>query len=247
LFLDDFQLAKSQEPNKTLNIPKLKSKHKRLFRKLVKLNENNFINSYSGNFLVLNLGNPIEFLLKNYRCLSDVEKYLKRKLPKDEDDSIERYLSAQSSRNDQKAGVGNVKQLEVKLVRSCPPSKEFEESLSAEHKLYTKYQTTIHNDSPLECNLNQFKRFLCTSPLIKMSYNGPLAKNGSNSEGLVDTSICGDIKSIGYGSFHQQYRLDGKLIAVGVIDILSTCVSSVYFFYDPDYQFLNFGTYSALR
>lgn len=38
----------------------------------------------------------------------------------------------------------------------------------------------------------------------------------------------------GYGSFHQQYWLDDdKLIAVGVIDILPKCVSSVYFFYDP--------------
>ncbi|XP_022242389.1 arginyl-tRNA--protein transferase 1-like isoform X3 [Limulus polyphemus] len=53
--------------------------------------------------------------------------------------------------------------------------------------------------------------------------------------------------SCGYGSFHQQYWLDGKLIAVGVLDILVSCVSSVYFFYDPDYSFLSLGTYAALR
>ena len=51
----------------------------------------------------------------------------------------------------------------------------------------------------------------------------------------------------GFGSFHQQYWLDGKLIAVGVIDILPSCVSSVYLYYDPDYFFLSPGTYSALR
>ena len=51
----------------------------------------------------------------------------------------------------------------------------------------------------------------------------------------------------GYGSFHQQYWLDGKLIAVGVIDILPKCVSSVYLFYDPDYRNLTLGTYGALR
>ena len=50
-----------------------------------------------------------------------------------------------------------------------------------------------------------------------------------------------------YGSYHQQYRIDGKLIAVGVIDILPYCLSSVYFFYDPDYSFLSLGTYSALK
>ncbi|NP_001426307.1 arginyl-tRNA--protein transferase 1 isoform 25 [Homo sapiens] len=51
----------------------------------------------------------------------------------------------------------------------------------------------------------------------------------------------------GYGSFHQQYWLDGKIIAVGVIDILPNCVSSVYLYYDPDYSFLSLGVYSALR
>lgn len=52
---------------------------------------------------------------------------------------------------------------------------------------------------------------------------------------------------MGYGSFHQQYWLDDKLIAVGVIDILPGSVSSVYFFYDPDYNFLSLGTYGSLR
>lgn len=51
----------------------------------------------------------------------------------------------------------------------------------------------------------------------------------------------------GYGSFHQQYWLDNKLIAVAVIDILPDCVSSVYFFYDPDYSFLSLGTYGSLQ
>ncbi|GIX75831.1 arginyl-tRNA--protein transferase 1, partial [Caerostris extrusa] len=50
-----------------------------------------------------------------------------------------------------------------------------------------------------------------------------------------------------YGSFHQQYWLDGKIIAVAVLDILPYCLSSVYFYYDPDYSFLSLGTYAALR
>ena len=62
------------------------------------------------------------------------------------------------------------------------------------------------------------------------------------SEDGEDSSPAG-----GYGSFHQHYILDGKIIGVGVIDILPRCVSSVYFYYDPDYAFLTLGTYSALR
>lgn len=45
----------------------------------------------------------------------------------------------------------------------------------------------------------------------------------------------------------KQYWIDGKLLAVGVIDILPTCLSSVYFFYDPDYSHLSLGTYGSLR
>ncbi|XP_064519699.1 arginyl-tRNA--protein transferase 1 isoform X5 [Pseudopipra pipra] len=73
----------------------------------------------------------------------------------------------------------------------------------------------------------EFTRFLCDSPLeAEHAPNGP---------------------ECGYGSFHQQYWLDGKIIAVGVIDILPYCVSSVYLYYDPDFSFLSLGVYSALR
>ncbi|XP_072480666.1 arginyl-tRNA--protein transferase 1 isoform X10 [Notamacropus eugenii] len=73
----------------------------------------------------------------------------------------------------------------------------------------------------------KFTRFLCSSPLeAETPPNGP---------------------DCGYGSFHQQYWLDGKIIAVGVIDVLPYCVSSVYLYYDPDYSFLSLGVYSALR
>lgn len=39
-----------------------------------------------------------------------------------------------------------------------------------------------------------------------------------------------------YGSYHQMYRLDGKLTAVAVLDILPNCVSSVYFMYDTTFE-----------
>jgi arginine-tRNA-protein transferase len=45
------------------------------------------------------------------------------------------------------------------------------------------------------------------------------------------------IPECGYGSFHQQYILDGKIIAVGVVDVLPHCLSSVYLFYDPGISF----------
>ncbi|XP_017835837.1 arginyl-tRNA--protein transferase 1 isoform X2 [Drosophila busckii] len=95
------------------------------------------------------------------------------------------------------------------------------------HALYRKYQILIHNDSPAGVTLAKMQRFLVKSPL----------KLGKTQDG----------PEMGYGSFHQQYWLDEKLIAVGVIDILPGSISSVYFFYDPDYSFLSLGTYGSLR
>lgn len=48
------------------------------------------------------------------------------------------------------------------------------------------------------------------------------------------------------GCFHMNYFLDEELIAVGVIDIVETALSSVYFFYDPKYKKYDLGVIGAL-
>ncbi|XP_044152589.1 arginyl-tRNA--protein transferase 1 isoform X6 [Bufo gargarizans] len=117
--------------------------------------------------------------------------------------------------------------LEVKLVPVSMEDPEFVASFDSSAALYAKYQMSVHKDLPYECQPSEFTRFLCDSPL--------------EPETRPDGISCG------YGSFHQQYWLDGKIIAVGVIDILPYCVSSVYLYYDPDCSFLSPGVYSALR
>ncbi|CAK9828360.1 Arginyl-tRNA--protein transferase 1 [Anthophora retusa] len=115
--------------------------------------------------------------------------------------------------------------LQVKLVR--PMSDEFIKTLKISAKLFKKYQTTIYNESEERSNEIAFFRFLAKTPLQPWTpSDGPLS---------------------GYGSFHEQYWLDNELIAVGVIDILPSCISSVYFFYDPAYSHLSLGTFSSLR
>ena len=42
------------------------------------------------------------------------------------------------------------------------------------------------------------------------------------------------------------YFVDGKLVAVDLIDILDDGISAIYFFYDPDYEKLSLGVYSLL-
>ncbi|XP_025096854.1 arginyl-tRNA--protein transferase 1-like isoform X1 [Pomacea canaliculata] len=121
-------------------------------------------------------------------------------------------------------------QLEVKLVRTSPPSDGYRFSFKETHKVFMKYQMAIHKESAAECSKNSFCEFLVNSPLEALM-------PAPGEHGLTH----------GYGSFHQQYILDGKIIAVGVVDILPFCLSSVYLYYDPDYAFLSLGTYSALR
>ncbi|KAL1464675.1 hypothetical protein WDU94_004301 [Cyamophila willieti] len=116
--------------------------------------------------------------------------------------------------------------LEIKLVGV--KSNDFVRTAQESGALFTKYQTTVHKEKPSEADYDTFKGFLVDSPI--KAQKSPSVAGGQ-----------------GYGSFHQQYWLDGRLIAVGVIDILPLCVSSVYFFYDPDYAWLSLGTVSTLR
>ncbi|XP_066246856.1 arginyl-tRNA--protein transferase 1 isoform X2 [Euwallacea similis] len=118
----------------------------------------------------------------------------------------------------------------IKSELICPTNckDKWDSVKNAEYELYAKYQKIVHSDLPENLSFNRFTRFLVSSPLKAEPF-----PNG--------------VDGPGYGSFHQQYWLDDKLIAVGVIDILPGCVSSVYFFYDPDYRALTLGTYGSLR
>jgi len=44
----------------------------------------------------------------------------------------------------------------------------------------------------------------------------------------------------------MYYKLDGKLIAVGIEQVAKVGIFSRSVYYDPNYKHLNLGTYSAL-
>lgn len=83
--------------------------------------------------------------------------------------------------------------------------------------------------------------------------NGGVSADGSRCiEGSGGTGGGGWTKLVkappsGFGSFHQQYRIDGRLVAVGVVDILPLCLSSKYFFWEPSLKALALGKFSSLR
>ena len=86
-----------------------------------------------------------------------------------------------------------------------------------------------------------FHRFLCETPL-------PLVRPDGDGDRRFQVDGEGYDTHIPFGSYHQQYRINGVLIAVGVVDVFPHCLSSVYAFYDPDLsRHLELGKYTALR
>ena len=123
---------------------------------------------------------------------------------------------------------GSVHKFELRLVKADLSDKEFMNSFHESYRVYRKYQTVIHKDKPQDCDMQTFAGFLCDSPLI---YE------------MIGDKIL--------GAYHQQYLVDGAIVAVGVVDILPRSLSSVYLYYDPDWwgqgANLSPGTYTAVR
>ncbi|KAH9049587.1 arginine-tRNA-protein transferase [Lactarius hengduanensis] len=97
--------------------------------------------------------------------------------------------------------------------------------------LFQSYEKHIHK-KPGKIS-GDFKRFLVDTPLQREPIPYP-----STPPAHLPSH---------YGSYHQLYRLDGRLVGVGVIDILPSCVSSVYFMWEKEYEKLSLGKLSALR
>lgn len=112
----------------------------------------------------------------------------------------------------------NVKRpIDPATKRPLEPAHRFEVNIEgdsvsqAKFELFVKYQTKVHREDVSRWKMKDFQRFLCSG--IKRS---PAVINKSNeSENKL-------------GSWHQCYRLDGKLIAVAVLDLIPSGVSSVY-------------------
>ena len=77
------------------------------------------------------------------------------------------------------------------------------------YKLFTHYQEKVHKESRSSNSTAGFKRFLCS---------------GFGQRTITEAD--GSTKQI--GSYHMCYRLDGRLVALGVLDLLPNAVSSVY-------------------
>ena len=81
-------------------------------------------------------------------------------------------------------------------------------------------------------------------------YGHPPLSEYSYCEHIVNTPIANQtVDGFDYGTYHQLYKLDGKLVAVGIIDIVPTGIVSIYMWYSVSKEVmkLSFGVYSILK
>lgn len=104
--------------------------------------------------------------------------------------------------------------VDPKTMKRVEPAHKFEvilesDSFSKEKfDIFLDYQKKIHKESESQWSRDSFKRFLCSGLDRKIiKFKGATRK---------------------LGSYHQCYRLDEKLIAVAVLDLMPHGVSSVY-------------------
>ena len=106
-------------------------------------------------------------------------------------------------------------------------------------QVYKKYQMNIHKETESEVDYNRFDHSWGQSNLkdnIGIKLPSDLSTKTKHPE----------IYPTKYGCYNFIHRIDGKIVAVGVVDILPTYLSSVYLYYDTDFQFLDLGVLTAI-
>ena len=81
-------------------------------------------------------------------------------------------------------------------------------------------------------------------------HDKPMKSMFSYAEHVVNSPLQHQtVDGVEYGTFHQLYRLDGKLVAIGIIDVVPKGVVSIYMWYDVSKAIskYSFGVYSALK
>jgi arginine-tRNA-protein transferase len=133
--------------------------------------------------------------------------------------------------------VQRIREVESPQIKRPPePAHEFVVTLEPDtfteekYAVFENYQQVVHHEPPSRISRQGFTGFLCNSPLQRGVLPGIEGKEGRQ-----------------LGSFHQCYRLDGRLVAIGVLDLLPDCVSAVYFLYHESIHMHNPGKLGALR
>lgn len=125
------------------------------------------------------------------------------------------------------------KRFRVELVKAQLTDENFE--------LYYRYCQEVHGK--MNESKEGFQRFLC---MTNLEFRSPKSRPADKDEPDSTKTKPGHPENLEYGCYHMNWYLDNKLMAVGVLDILPECMSSVYFFFDPKYKPLQPGIIGSI-
>ena len=121
------------------------------------------------------------------------------------------------------------------------------------HKSYTRVLKRMPKDrltiETLPTHFNREAFDLYNTYHIE-KHEKPLKSMFSYTEHIVNSPVQNQmVDGVEYGTFHQLYRLDGKLVAIGIIDVVPKGIVSIYMWYDISKEVAkySFGVYSALK
>jgi len=123
----------------------------------------------------------------------------------------------------------NCKKLRIKIVKA-----EFDPEA---HALYYKH-STLRFPKKTEYSKGEqvFRTFFCVPAIEEQTLISQVPSPENEPP-----------KVLNVGNFHMKYYFEGKLIALGVLDIIPTGMQSIYFLFDPNYSYLSLGTIGVLK
>ena len=219
---------------------------------------NNFVNYYKPINEIISLNEEtghINFLIKDqdqYKSFLDIEK----KIYNNFDNSFKNLKVNENNIKNKNKNEGNCNKVKYNLEYFPEIVQEPEIYYPLKHTytleltdkiglspteerflLYNKYQRAVHNENSTiqTYNLNWGISNLSRAKKVPIPYDISLKTKHP------------EIYPKYYGTYNLIHRIDGKIIAVTLWDILPTSMESCYCYYDPDLSFLDLGVVTAIR
>ena len=219
---------------------------------------NNFVNYYKPINEIISLNEEtghINFLIKDqdqYKSFLDIEK----KIYNNFDNSFKNLTVNENNIKNKNKNEGNCNKVKYNLEYFPEIVQEPEIYYPLKHTytleltdkiglspteerflLYNKYQRAVHNENSTiqTYNLNWGISNLSRAKKVPIPYDIALKTKHP------------EIYPKYYGTYNLIHRIDGKIIAVTLWDILPTSMESCYCYYDPDLSFLDLGVVTAIR
>ena len=230
--------------------------NKNQYKNLVIELYNNFVSFYNPVNEIITLNEEtghINFKIKDqdqYKDFLDIEK----KINNNFENSFKKLSVNENKNQNKKEGKNNKVKYNLEYFQEIVPEPEIYYPLKHTYSLeltdkisllpteerfllYNKYQRAVHNENSTiqTYNLNWGISNLSKAKKVPIPYD------------IAQKTKHPEIYPKYYGTYNLIHRIDGKIAAVTVWDILPSSMESIYCYYDPDLSFLDLGVFTAIR